>query len=202
MLTHLNTASPQQFVRWFKRLIWLGACLPIARLFYLGLTDGLGANPVEFVERSTGTWGLVFLLLTLSMTPLKTLTQQAWWLALRRLLGLWMFAYACLHLWCYLWLDYQFDWQEISQDILKHPYVLVGVSALLLTLPLALTSNQAAIRKLKQRWKRLHQLVYLIAPLVLLHFWWLVKKDLTEPIVYSLLFALLMGLRHPALKHR
>lgn len=197
MLSRHRLASPQTLIRSLKVLIWLGALLPLIRLFYLGFTDGLGANPVEFVERSTGTWALVFLLLSLAMTPLKTLTQQAWWLAVRRLLGLWMFAYACIHLLCYVWLDYQFDWHEIWHDIIKHPYVLVGAAALLLTLPLAGTSNQLAMRKLKQRWKRLHQLVYLITPLVLLHFWWLVKKDLTEPIIYSLIFALLMLLRTP-----
>jgi len=137
----------------------------------------------------------VFLLLSLSITPLRHLTQQAWLIAVRRLLGLWMFAYACLHVTTYLWLDYQFDWADIVKDIVKHPYVLVGAAALLLTLPLAVTSNQRAIKALKQRWKILHKLVYVIGVLVLLHFWWLVKKDVTEPVIYSLVFALLIALR-------
>jgi len=187
--------SAKVAIKSLKCLIWLGALIPVARLIYLGVTDGLGANPVEFIERSTGTWALVFLLLSLSITPLRHLTQQAWLIAVRRLLGLWMFAYACLHVTTYLWLDYQFDWADIVKDIVKHPYVLVGAAALLLTLPLAVTSNQRAIKALKQRWKILHKLVYVIGVLVLLHFWWLVKKDVTEPVIYSLVFALLIALR-------
>lgn len=176
--------------------------MPIMRLIYLGMTDNLGANPVEFIERSTGTWALVFLLLSLSVTPLRYLTKQAWLIAVRRLLGLWMFAYACLHVMSYVWLDYQFDWADIAKDILKHPYVLVGAAALLLTLPLAATSNQKAIKALKQRWKTLHTLAYLIAVLALLHYWWLVKKDVTEPVIYSMVFAILMLARwRPALKN-
>jgi methionine sulfoxide reductase heme-binding subunit len=198
-----SMTMPQWFSAWsakasikcLKCLIWMGAFIPVSRLIYLGFTDGLGANPVEFIERSTGTWALVFLLLSLSITPLRHLTQQAWLIAVRRLLGLWMFAYACLHVTSYLWLDYQFDWADIVKDIVKHPYVLVGAVALLLTLPLAATSNQRAIKALKQRWKILHKLVYVIGVLVLLHFWWLVKKDVTEPVIYSLVFALLIALR-------
>lgn len=189
--------KPANAIRALKGAIWLGASLPISRLFYLGLTDDLGANPVEFIERSTGTWALVFLLLSLSVTPLRNLTKWAWLIAVRRLLGLWMFAYACLHVLSYVWLDYQFDWTDIVKDILKHPYVLVGAAALLLTLPLAATSNQKAIRLLKQRWKSLHRLAYVIGVLVLLHYWWLVKKDVTEPLIYSMVFAGLMLARWP-----
>ena len=178
-----------------KILIWIGACLPLSRLLFLGVTNGLGANPVEFIERSTGTWALVFLLLSLSISPLRQWMKQTWLMAVRRLLGLWMFAYASLHVLTYIWLDYMFDWTGIARDIIKHPYVLVGASALLLTLPLAATSNQRSIRILRQRWKRIHQLVYVIGVLVLLHFWWLVKKDVTEPVIYSVIFAGLMLLR-------
>lgn len=184
-------------IRWAKWCIWLLALYPIVRLVYFGLNDGLGPNPVEFIERSTGSWALAFLLLTLVITPLKMLTGQAWLMALRRLLGLWMFALASLHLLTYLWVDYSFDWQDISKDIVKHPYVLVGFAAFLLTTPLAATSNQRAIRALKKRWKMLHQLIYLIAVLGILHFWWLVKKDVTEPVIYSTVFAVLMLLRAP-----
>ncbi|KQT37451.1 sulfite oxidase heme-binding subunit YedZ [Methylophilus sp. Leaf414] len=191
-LTSLLPTGPVAKIRTLKTLIWLGASLPLLRLLILGMTDDLGANPVEFVERSTGTWGLVFLLLSLGITPLRQWTQQAWLIAVRRLLGLWMFAYACLHVLTYLWLDYSFDWPDIVKDIIKHPYVLVGASAFLLTLPLAATSNQRAIRALKQRWKSLHKLVYVIGLLVLLHYWWLVKKDVTEPVIYSMVFAGLM----------
>ena len=195
VLTSLIPKSPVAKIRALKILIWAGASLPLLRLLVLGMTDDLGANPVEFVERSTGTWALVFLLLSLSITPLRQWTQQTWLIAVRRLLGLWMFAYACLHVLTYLWLDYSFDWPDIVKDIIKHPYVLVGASAFLLTLPLAATSNQRAIRALKQRWKSLHKLVYVIGVLALLHYWWLVKKDVTEPLIYSLVFAGLMVIR-------
>lgn len=198
----LPSMSVKSRINGLKILVWLGALLPLLRLVYLGVTNELGANPVEFIERSTGTWALVFLLLSLSVTPLKQLTQQGWLIAVRRLLGLWMFAYACLHVTSYVWLDYQFDWPDIVKDIVKHPYVLVGALALLFSLPLAATSNQAAIRTLKQRWKMLHKLAYLIAILALLHFWWLVKKDLTEPMIYSGVFGLLMLLRLPAFTTR
>lgn len=195
VLQWASTWSAKQSIYTLKCVIWVGALIPICRLVYLGFSDGLGANPVEFIERSTGSWALIFLLLSLSVTPLKLLTQQAWLIAVRRLLGLWMFAYAVLHVTSYLWLDYQFDWLDIVKDIVKHPYVLVGAAALLLTLPLAATSNQRAIRALKQRWKRLHKIVYVIGILALLHFWWLVKKDVTEPVIYSVVFAMLLALR-------
>lgn len=191
-LNRLFLQRPTVLIRLLKTIIWFGASLPVLRLVYLGVTEDLGANPVEFIERSTGTWALVFLLLSLSITPLRHLSGLTWLIAVRRLLGLWMFAYACLHLTSYLWLDYQFDWPEIAKDIIKHPYVLVGAAAFLLTLPLAATSNQKAIKMLKQRWKSLHTLAYVIAVLALLHYWWLVKKDVTEPVIYSIIFAVLM----------
>lgn len=194
--------SVKDRIKGVKMLVWLGALLPILRLVYLGVTNDLGANPVELIERSTGTWALVFLLLSLSVTPLKSLTRLGWLIAVRRLLGLWMFAYASLHVTSYVWLDYQFDWSDMVKDIVKHPYVLVGALALLLTVPLAATSNQAAMHALKQRWKTLHQLVYVIAVLALLHFWWLVKKDLTEPIIYSGVFGLIMLLRLPVFSRK
>lgn len=191
-LNRLFLQRPTVLIRLLKTIIWFGASLPVLRLVYLGVTEDLGANPVEFIERSTGTWALVFLLLSLSITPLRHLSGLTWLIAVRRLLGLWMFAYACLHLTSYLWLDYQFDWPGIAKDIIKHPYVLVGATAFLLTLPLAATSNQKAIKMLKQRWKSLHTLAYVIAILALLHYWWLVKKDVTEPVIYSIIFAVLM----------
>lgn len=191
-LNRLFLQRPTVLIRLLKTIIWFGASLPVLRLVYLGVTEDLGANPVEFIERSTGTWALVFLLLSLSITPLRHLSGLTWLIAVRRLLGLWMFAYACLHLTSYLWLDYQFDWPAIAKDIIKHPYVLVGAAAFLLTLPLAATSNQKAIKVLKQRWKSLHTLAYVIAVLALLHYWWLVKKDVTEPVIYSIIFAVLM----------
>ena len=186
--------NKQQTV-YVKAAIWLFALMPLARLIWLGVNEDLGANPVEFVERSTGTWTLVILLTTLSMTPIRLLTGQVWQIQLRRLLGLFMFFYACLHITTYVWLDYSFVWVDITKDIIKHPYVIVGFSAFLMTIPLAATSNSYMIKRLKSNWKKLHQIVYLIAILGVLHFWWLVKKDVTEPIYYAAVLALLLGVR-------
>ena len=180
---------------WIKAGLFLAALLPLARLFWLGFTDNLTANPVEFIERSTGTWALTILLITLSMTPIRLLTGVVWQIQLRRMMGLFMFFYACLHFLTYVWLDQWFDLMTIAKDIAKHPYVLVGFSAFVLAIPLAVTSNKAMIQRLRARWKTLHQLVYLIAVLGVLHFWWLVKKDIREPLIYALVLALLLGIR-------
>ena len=182
------------------KLILFGlALLPLVRLIWLGVVDPPGspmsANPVEFVERSTGTWALAILLISLSMTPIKLITGITWQIQLRRMVGLFMFFYACLHFTTYIWLDHSFYWPDIIKDIIKHPYVLVGFSAFLLTIPLAITSNNRMIRKLKTNWKKLHSSVYVIAILGVLHYWWLVKKDLTEPIIYSVVLATLLGIR-------
>lgn len=178
-----------------KMAIWVCALLPLARLIWLGVHDDLSANPVEFIERSTGTWALVFLLITLSMTPIRLLTGQVWQIQLRRTLGLWMFFYACLHITTYVWLDYSFLWSDIVKDIIKHPYVIVGFTAFILTIPLAITSNNFMIKRLKKNWKKLHQMVYLIAILAILHFWWLVKKDVTEPFYYAAVLVILLSIR-------
>lgn len=184
-----------QRIFYAKCVIWALACMPIIRLIWLGVNDDLTANPVDFVERSTGTWALIFLLLSLSMTPIRLLTKQVWQIQLRRLLGLWMFFYACLHITTYVWLDYSFVWSDIAKDIIKHPYVIVGFIAFLLTIPLAATSNTAMIKRLKTKWKLLHKAVYLISVLAILHFWWLVKKDVTEPFYYASVLVILLGIR-------
>ena len=178
-----------------KLAIWLLALLPISRIVRLGFNDNLGANPIEFIEHSTGTWALVLLLVSLSMTPIRLLTGQVWVIQLRRILGLFMFFYASLHMVTYVWLDFTFFWDEIVIDVTKHPRILVGLAAFLLTIPLAITSNTFMIKKLKTNWKKLHQLVYLIALLAVVHYWMLVKKDLTEPIYYAVALALLLGIR-------
>jgi sulfoxide reductase heme-binding subunit YedZ len=169
--------------------------LPIVRLIYLGIQDNLSANPVEFVERSTGYWALTFLLITLSLTPIRLITGRVWPLQLRRMLGLFMFFYASLHLISYAWLDYSFMWDEILKDIIQHPYVLLGSVAFVLSVPLAITSNKIMIKKLRERWKTLHKLVYPIAILGTLHFLWLVKKDYREPLLFIFILILLFGIR-------
>ena len=179
----------------FRAVIFLLCLLPLLRLFWLAFNDNLSANPVEFVERSTGYWSLLVLLITLSLSPIRLLTGRTWQLQYRRMLGLFMFFYACLHITTYLWLDYDFNWADITKDIVKHPYVLVGASAFLLALPLAITSNNFMIRLLRERWKQLHNLVYLIAILGVIHFLWLVKKDIREPMLFAALLTLLLAIR-------
>ncbi len=186
--------NKQQILR-VKGAVWLLALLPLARLIWLGINEDLGANPIEFIERSTGTWALVILLMTLSMTPIRLLTGVIWQVQLRRLLGLFMFFYACLHITTYVWLDFAFVWADIVKDVGKHPRILVGFAAFVLTIPLALTSNSAAMKRLKSNWKTLHKTVYLIAIFGVLHFWLLVKKDVTEPKYYALTLVFLLAVR-------
>ena len=182
-------------IAYIKAGLFVLAFMPLVRLVWLGLHDHLSANPVEFVERSTGTWTLAILLITLSMTPIRLLTGVAWQIQFRRMMGLFMFFYACLHITTYVWLDHWFAWGDIVKDIAKHPYVLVGFSAFVLTIPLAATSNRKMMLKLGERWKTLHSAVYLIAVLGVLHFWWLVKKDIREPLLYALALSVLLGVR-------
>ena len=185
----------KQQILYIKAMVWALALLPLARLIWLGFNDNLGANPIEFVEHSTGTWALVFLLTTLSMTPIRLLTGQLWQIQLRRLLGLFMFFYACLHITTYVWLDFNFIWDEIVKDVAKHPRILVGFAAFILAIPLAATSNSYMIKRLKTNWKKLHQAVYLIGVFAVVHYLLLVKKDLTEPLYYAAVLAFLLGIR-------
>lgn len=180
---------------WIKAGLFVAALVPLARLVVLGFQNDLTANPVEFVTHETGTWALIMLMITLSMTPIRLLSGMTWQIQLRRMTGLFMFFYACLHFVTYVWLDHWFDWMAITKDIAKHPYVLVGFTAFVLSIPLALTSNKASVVRLRENWKKLHKLVYPIAILGVLHFWWLVKQDIREPLVYALILALLLGLR-------
>lgn len=179
----------------FKAMLFLLCLIPLLRLVWLAINDDLSANPIEFIERSTGFWSLFILLATLSLSPIRLLTGRAWQLQFRRMLGLFMFFYACLHITSYLWLDYSFNWTDIVKDIIKHPYVLVGASAFVLTVPLAITSSNFMIKLLRERWKQLHKMVYLIAILGVVHFLWLVKKDIREPLFYMAVLALLLGIR-------
>lgn len=185
----------KQKINLVKVAIWLLALMPLAHLVWLGFNEDLGANPVEFVERSTGLWALIILLVTLSITPIRLITGQVWVIQLRRLTGLFMFFYACLHITTYVWLDFGFVWADILKDIAKHPRILVGFGAFMLAIPLAVTSNSYAIKRLKTNWKKLHQAVYLLAILAVVHFLWLVKKDLTEPLYYAAALALLFAIR-------
>ena len=183
----------RQLLRWLiKPVVFSASLLPFSLLLIGAFNDQLGANPVETLTHQTGLWGLYFLLITLSVTPVRQLTGAAWLVNLRRMLGLFAFFYACLHLLVYLWLDQYFTWNSIVEDVVKRPYITVGFTAWLLLLPLALTSTKAAIKRLGKNWKQLHKLVYMTVMLVMLHFIWLVKADYAEPVLYLVLFLLLM----------
>ena len=178
---------------------WIfGLCLlPLLRLIGLGVGGGLGANPIEFITRSTGTWTLVGLLVTLSVTPLRRLTGRADLIRYRRMLGLFTFFYAGLHFVTYIWLDQFFDPAAIARDIVKRPFITIGFTAFVLLIPLASTSTQAMMRRLGRRWQLLHRLIYLIAVLGIIHYLWLVTKDLTDPLIYGGILVLLLAVRLP-----
>ncbi len=178
-----------------KVLVFMLCLLPAVSLGWQFINDNLGANPFEVLTRESGQWVLRFLLLTLAMTPVRTITGYSWPLRYRRMLGLFTYFYASAHLLTYLWLDQFFDWQEITTDILKRPYITLGILAFILLTPLALTSNRGMMRRLGRHWKALHKLVYLIAILGVLHFLLLVKADIREPVIYSLVLMLLLILR-------
>lgn len=183
--------------RVLKPLVLVGGSLPFGLLLWGAWRGDLGANPLETVTHTTGDWALRFLLLTLAMTPLRRLLGQAWPLQLRRMLGLFAFFYASLHLLVWLVLDQEMAWRNILADIAERPYVTVGFLAWLLLVPLALTSTRGAMRRLGRNWSRLHRLVYPIGILGVLHFLWLVKADLFEPLVYGVILALLLAFRLP-----
>lgn len=181
---------------WIWRAVWAACLLPLMLLVAGGLRDALGANPIEHITRATGDWTLRLLLLTLAVTPLRQLTGWHWLVRLRRTLGLYAFFYGSLHLATYVWLDQFFDWPGIVADIVKRPFVTLGFAAFVLMLPLAITSTNGVIRRLGGRsWQRLHRAVYAVGVLGVAHYWWLVKKDLTEPIAYACVLATLFALR-------
>ena len=180
--------------RWLRPLVFVLALAPLGRLFILGAFGSLGANPVEFVTHSTGTWALVMLCLTLAVTPLRRLTGWNTLIRLRRMLGLYAFFYAMLHFAIFVWLEHWFDFAAVFDDVIERPFITVGFLALLLMLPLALTSTRGMIRRLGRHWQALHRLIYVIAPLAVLHFWWdkAGKNDFMEPSIYGAVVALLL----------
>ncbi|RKQ62183.1 sulfoxide reductase heme-binding subunit YedZ [Vogesella indigofera] len=187
---HWQQPGPRLFSA-IKGLLFLVCLLPLAQLLWHTLA-GQAVNPIEDLTRGLGTWTLRFLLLTLCVSPLRALGAPGWLLRLRRMLGLYAFFYACLHLLTYLWLDQFFDWAAIVRDIVKRPFITVGMLAFGLLLPLAITSSDGWIRRLKRNWGKLHRLVYVIAPLGVLHYLWLVKRDLQSPLIYAAILAVLL----------
>jgi len=183
-------------VRAIKIAVFALALIPLARLGLFAWLGKLTANPIEFITRSTGTWTLSFVLITLTVTPLRRMLDWPWLLRLRRMLGLFAFFYACLHFTTYVWLDQFFDVHGIVKDVVKRPFITVGFAAFVLLIPLAATSTNAMIRRLgAHRWQRLHYAVYAIATLGVVHYWWLVKKDITQPLWFGAAAALLLGYR-------
>jgi len=193
----LARLAPRQ-IALLKRILFALSLLPAARLVVGAATDKLGANPVEFLTRSTGTWTLVFLCVTLAVTPVRRLTGWNWLLRYRRMFGLFAFFYAPCHFTTYIWFDQYFDIAAVIKDIVKRPFIAVGFAAFVLLIPLAATSFNRAINAIgAKRWQWLHRAVYVIAPLGVLHYWWhkAGKNDFTEPLIYGAIIVLLLAAR-------
>jgi len=205
----MRPLSPR--MKWLKPPVFILSLLPLAvlvaqalsnqlpagpTLARFGLDQDLGANPVEFVQHATGNCTLIFLCLTLAITPLRKLTNQPWLIKFRRMLGLFAFFYACLHFLTYLWPDQQFNFAGMMKDVAKRPFITMGFTAFVLMIPLALTSTAASIRRLGgKRWQRLHSLIYVSAIAGVIHYLWLVKSDIRKPLAYGAVVALLLGYR-------
>jgi sulfoxide reductase heme-binding subunit YedZ len=191
-------AGSKTFYRWTKPVVFLSCLLPFAILLASAFSLaglGLGANPIEELLHELGRWGLKFLLLTLTITPLRRLTGWNWMLGYRRMLGLFAFFYIVLHFTVYAILDQSLDMPAIVEDVLKRPYITLGMAGLLMLIPLAATSTRAMMRRLGKRWQKLHRLVYVIAIVGVWHFYWQVKLDTLEPTFYALILAGLLGFR-------
>jgi sulfoxide reductase heme-binding subunit YedZ len=180
---------------WLKPLIFVACLIPFGQLTYGAYVGDLGVNPIEFITRFTGSWALIILIASLAVTPLRRITGWNELIKFRRMLGLFAFFYALLHFSTYLVLDHFFDFQAIGKDILKRPYVTAGFIGFVVMIPLAVTSTAAMIRRLGRRWQQLHRLVYVAAIAGVIHFYWLVKADITRPAQYGAVLALFLGYR-------
>lgn len=188
--------TPQQ-LKGIKAAIFLLALVPLARMVWLTVSGQL-VEPLEFITHGTGDWTLYFLCITLTVTPLRRLTKMNWLIKLRRMFGLYAFFYAFLHFVTFLWFDHFFDVAAMFRDVAKRPFILVGFTAFVLLIPLAATSTNAMIKRLgSKRWMWLHRLIYVIAPLGILHFWWMRagKSNFTEPFIFGVIVAVLLGAR-------
>jgi methionine sulfoxide reductase heme-binding subunit len=184
---------PDKFVRAFKVPVFLACLGPLSVLVWKQTHDLLGANPVDVITRSTGKWTLTFLLITLSVTPVRKLTGLSWLVKYRRMLGLLAFFYGCLHLTTYVWLDKFFDVQAMLHDIAKRRFITAGMTAWFSMLPLAITSTTGWIRRMGgKRWQALHRLIYLSAAAGVVHFIWLVKADLRRPLIFGTVLSILL----------
>lgn len=189
--------SPKQLTI-IKSLLFALALLPFGRLFLFAFTDQLGANPIEFITRNTGDWTLYFLCITLAVTPLRRLSKWNWLIKLRRMIGLFAFFYATLHFTTFLWFDHFFDVSEMLKDVIKRPFITVGFAAFVLLIPLAITSTNGMVKRLGgKRWQWLHRLIYVVASLGILHYWWMKagKHDFEQPIIFGVIVAALLLIR-------
>ena len=182
-------------IKYFKPFVFILCLLPLGIIILDIYYNNLGAEPVKKIMNHFGEWTLIFICLTLSMSPLKRITNLSFWIKFRRMLGLFVFFYATIHLLTYVGLDYRFDWEPIINDVLKKKYIFIGFSAWLLLIPLAATSSQKMIRILRHNWKNLHRLVYVIAIFGSLHYIWLSKTIFFKPLIYTAIIVVLLALR-------
>jgi sulfoxide reductase heme-binding subunit YedZ len=183
-------------IRWLKPLVFVLCLAPLGRLLMKGIGGELGANPIQVITWSTGLWTLTFLMITLGITPLRKLAGLPWLIRFRRMIGLFAFFYGSLHFLTYVWLDQFFDVRSMLKDVVKRPFITVGFTAFVLLIPLAVTSTRKMIQRLGgKRWQWLHRLIYVSAAAGVVHFLWLVKKDITQPAIYGMVLAILLGYR-------
>ena len=182
-------------IKYFKPFVFIVCLWPVGTIILDIYYNNLGAEPVKKIMNHFGEWTLIFICLTLTMSPLKRITNLGFWIKFRRMLGLFVFFYATIHLLTYVGLDYRFDWEPIINDVLKKKYIFIGFSAWLLLIPLAITSSQKMIKILGRNWKNLHRLVYVIAIFGSLHYIWLSKTIFFKPLIYTLIIVVLLALR-------
>ena len=182
-------------IKYFKPFVFILCLLPLGIIILDIYYNNLGAEPVKKIMNHFGEWTLIFICLTLTMSPLKRITNLGFWIKFRRMLGLFVFFYATIHLLTYVGLDYRFDWEPIINDVLKKKYIFIGFSAWLLLIPLAITSSQKMIKILGRNWKNLHRLVYVIAIFGSLHYIWLSKTIFFKPLIYTTIIVVLLALR-------
>ena len=180
---------------YFKSAVFLLSLWPIYIIIYQLIYNKLGPEPVDRVINHFGEWTLIFVLLTLSMTPLKKITNSLEWIKFRRMLGLFAFFYASVHMLSYVGLDYRFDFEPLIDDVLKKKFIFIGFSAWLLLIPLAITSSDKMVRILKKKWKKLHRLVYVISIFGVLHFIWLSKTIFFKPLIFLIILIILLLFR-------
>ena len=188
--------------RFLKPGIFILSLIPFLAITSKIYFNQLGPEPVKEITHHTGEWTLIFICLTLAMSPLKKFTNLIIWIKLRRMLGLFVFFYATLHMLTYVVIDYRLDFQSISKDIFTKKFIFAGFAAWVLLLPLAITSSKKAVIILKDKWKKIHRLIYVIAILGVIHFIWLVKKDLTEPLIYTAIILILLLFRFNFKKYK